>query len=184
MTLDKVNGVPFLSPPHRPRRRRPSYSVIKVSSRSLGGGRSSSASSAAWAPQAAPPAAQAHQEVLAPRAPLVIPALRPPRSAPAPRAPWAAPAQPWRGIDLGENGVVFGAKFQNVDENEEEGEKEALYLAIDLNWGYLVGVLKGKPSSIGSYFFDIDCDICPNRFRRQLSFDSTYVFRDQNIFPK
>ena len=59
-----------------------------------------------------------------------------------------------------------------------------MYLAIDLNLGYLVGVLEGNPSSIQSYFYEIDCDTVPKSFWRQLSFDSGYVFRDQKLFPK
>ena len=59
-----------------------------------------------------------------------------------------------------------------------------MYLAIDLNWGHLIGVLEGNPSSIRSYFSDIDCITDPKSFRRDLSFDSGYVFRDQQLFPK
>ena len=59
-----------------------------------------------------------------------------------------------------------------------------MYLAIDLNWGHLVGVLEGNPSSILSYFAEVDCDTYPKSFRRHLSFDSGYVFCDQKLFHK
>ena len=57
-------------------------------------------------------------------------------------------------------------------------------LAIDLNWGHLVGVLEGNHSSIRSYFSEIDWDTRPDFFWGQLSFDSGYMFRDQKLFPK
>ena len=59
-----------------------------------------------------------------------------------------------------------------------------MYLALDLNWGHLVGVLEGNPLSIQSYFSEIDCNTCPESFWRQFSFDRGYVFCDQKTFPK
>ena len=59
-----------------------------------------------------------------------------------------------------------------------------MYFTIDLNWGHLVGVFEGNPSSIRLYFSDINCNTDPKSFRRHLSFDSGYVFRDQQLFPK
>ena len=46
------------------------------------------------------------------------------------------------------------------------------------------GVSEGNPSSIRSYFWEVDCDTHPDLFRRHLSFDSGYVFRDQHLFHK
>ena len=59
-----------------------------------------------------------------------------------------------------------------------------MYLAIDLNWGHLMGAPEDNPYTMWSYFSIIDCNTHPKPFQRQLSFDSGYVFRDQKIFPK
>ena len=73
---------------------------------------------------------------------------------------------------------------QNLSELRAYEKCLIMYLATDLNWGHLTGVLEGNHSSIWSYFLVIDWDTCPNSFRRQRSFDSGYVFRDQQLFPK
>ena len=59
-----------------------------------------------------------------------------------------------------------------------------MYLAIDLNWGHLMGVPEGNPYTMQSYFSQLDCDTYPHLFRRQPSVDTGYVFRDQHLFPK
>ena len=59
-----------------------------------------------------------------------------------------------------------------------------MYLATDLNWEHLTGLLEGNHLSIWSYISEINWDTCPNSFRRQRSFDSGYVFHGKTIFPK
>ena len=59
-----------------------------------------------------------------------------------------------------------------------------MYSAMDLNYGHLARAQEDNPYSTQLYFSEIDYNTCPESFRRQLSFDTSYVLRNQKLCTK
>ena len=78
----------------------------------------------------------------------------------------------------------MSAWVQKLSEIWADERCQIMCLVIDLNWGHLMGVTEGNPYTMQSYCSQLACNTYAKSFRRQLSVDTGYVFRDQQLFPK